>query len=336
LFKISLTKESLFLNMRKRITFGLFMAILLFFNIAFAQPSAPADKAIYEYVKALGKLDSLNMGSISYTITKKYPENRDKVRAIFDWITLNISFDLKAGKTGGNEKTNTEDILKTRKATAAGYAALFQDMCSVVKIRCLTVDGYIKRTVEDINEKPDEKNHTWAVVQLGQSPDTWHYVDPTLGSGFTDDKLSKYTPVYNEQYFFANKVIFNLQYFPDNMAWQLGAGPKSLKEFLSYPLLKNDAYTFGITQFLPLGGYIKAKLNKPVKFSIKTTALLEPIQIVAIKTGNEKKYRTKTVNHTITEGNINFNFEFDTEDSSPAVLLINNKPVLVYFAEVEE
>ena len=83
-------------------------------------------KMIDDYVKSLGPLDTLNMGTISFIVTKKFPDNKDKVRAIFDWIAYNISFDLKAGRNNDNEKTSTDLVLKNRKATAAGYAGLFQ------------------------------------------------------------------------------------------------------------------------------------------------------------------------------------------------------------------
>ena len=81
-------------------------------------------------------------------------------------------------------------------------------MCSVVKIRCLTVDGYAKYNSEEMGEKPDAFNHTWAVVQLGQSPETWFYVDPTWGSGYTDDKMKTYTKAFNDDYFFARPSYF--------------------------------------------------------------------------------------------------------------------------------
>jgi hypothetical protein len=87
-------------------------------------------KEIDDYVKSLGTMDTLNMGTIAFTITRKFADPKDKVRAIFDWVANNISFDLKAGRNNDNEKASTDIVLKTRKANAAGYAALFQDMCS--------------------------------------------------------------------------------------------------------------------------------------------------------------------------------------------------------------
>ena len=311
--------------------------LLALFLFAFSfQVDAQNDYSIVDnYVKSLGSLDTLNMGTISYTVTKKFADPKEKVRAIFDWIAYNINYDLKAGKNNDNEKTSTELVLKTRKATAVGFAGLFQDMCSVVKIRCLTVDGYAKFTTEQIIEKPDELNHTWAVVQLGQSPDSWYYVDPTWASGYADDKMTKFTKAFNADYFFADKSIFNYQHFPDNSAWLIGEGTRSSSTFFSLPLVKSAAYEYKLGKFLPANGFIKTKLSKPVAFNIKLNTTT-PIEIVSLEMGENKKKKTKTVDFTFSEGNLSFSHKFDMEDTYPVTVLVNNKPVLGYLVEVSE
>jgi hypothetical protein len=311
--------------------------LLALFLFAFSfQVDAQNDYSIVDnYVKSLGSLDTLNMGTISYTVTKKFADPKEKVRAIFDWIAYNINYDLKAGKNNDNEKTSTELVLKTRKATAVGFAGLFQDMCSVVKIRCLTVDGYAKFTTEQIIEKPDGLNHTWAVVQLGQSPDSWYYVDPTWASGYADDKMTKFTKAFNADYFFADKSIFNYQHFPDNSAWLIGEGTRSSSAFFSLPLVKSAAYEYKLGKFLPANGFIKTKLSKPVAFNIKLNTTT-PIEIVSLEMGENKKKKTKTVDFTFSEGNLSFSHKFDMEDTYPVTVLVNNKPVLGYLVEVSE
>jgi hypothetical protein len=313
------------------------LGLLALFLFAFSfQVDAQNDYSIVDnYVKSLGSLDTLNMGTISYTVTKKFADPKEKVRAIFDWIAYNINYDLKAGKNNDNEKTSTELVLKTRKATAVGFAGLFQDMCSVVKIRCLTVDGYAKFTTEQIIEKPDGLNHTWAVVQLGQSPDSWYYVDPTWASGYADDKMTKFTKAFNADYFFADKSIFNYQHFPDNSAWLIGEGTRSSSTFFSLPLVKSAAYEYKLGKFLPANGFIKTKLSKPVAFNIKLNTTT-PIEIVSLEMGENKKKKTKTVDFTFSEGNLSFSHKFDMEDTYPVTVLVNNKPVLGYLFEVSE
>ena len=316
----------------KKLVFFLFVLIS---TQAIAQKRTEDFKVVDAYVKSLGTLDTLNMGTITFIVTKKFPDPKDKVRAIFDWIAFNISFDCKAANKNGNEKNDAEAVLKFRKATASGYAALFQDMCSVVKVRCLTVDGYLKNNVEQFTAKPDEFNHTWDVVQLGESPETWFYIDPTLGSGITDDRVTVYTKQYNDAYFFADKTIFNYQHLPDNHAWLLGPGTKSSSNFFSLPLVKNAAYEYGISNFLPNNGYIKANTKKAVQFSFKASSSAA-IDIVALAIGEDKKKKIKTVDYTFNGGIVRFTYKFEEENSYPVTVLINNKPVLGYLVESNE
>ena len=312
------------------------LCLFLFINLQSSAQKRNADfKVVDDYVKSLGSLDTLNVGTISYIVTKKFSDNQDKARAIFDWIAYNISFDLKNAKRNGNEKTNSDDVLKLRKANAAGYAALYQDMCSVVKIRCLTVDGYIKNNSEQINEKPDEFNHTWVVVQLGQSSESWFYVDPTMGSGYTDDKMTFFTKAYNDAYFFADKVIFNFQHYPNNTAWLLGSASKNMSTFLSLPIVKNAAYEFNTTGFTPFFGKIKTKIKSPVQFSFKASGT-SAVDIVAIAIGTDKKKKVKTVDHNLSGGMVKFSYIFEEEDTYPITILVNNKPLLSYLIEATE
>lgn len=311
----------------------IFILIVLSGTTAFAQSRNSDFKVVDEYVKSLGSLDTLNMGSISFVVTQKFENKKDKVRAIFDWIAFNISFDCKASRNNSNEKNTSDEVLKLRKTNASGYAALFQDMCSVLKIRCLTVDGYVKTKLEEINEKPDEFNHTWDVVQLGQTSDTWFYVDPTLGSGYTDEKVTVYTKAFNDAYFFADKKTFNEQHFPNNMAWFLGEGSKSIKDFLSLPLIKSAAYEFKVSDYAPAKGIVKASITKDVQFSFRASG---KIDIVALAIGEDKKKRTKTVDFSFEGGIVRFKYKFVTEDSYPVTILINNKPILGYFVQAGE
>lgn len=319
--------------MNKSIKKYCFSFLLLISGYSFSQN--PRFKQVDDYVKSLGKLDSLNVGSISHILTKKFSDNTDKVRAIFDWIAYNISFDTKLYRSGGNDKMLSEDVLKTRKANAYGYATLFQDMCSVSKIRCLTVDGYVKNTTEDIGEKPDGFNHTWAVVQLGTTQEEWFYVDPAWGSGYLDEKMAVFTPAYNDAYFFSNKPVFNLQHFPDNTAWLLGPGTRDLKGFLSAPVVKSAAYEFGITRMEPEDGHIKTKTSRPVVFNIRVKPGSK-VEIVSLVMGSGKKKETKTMDYTIQNSAVIFRYKFAEEDTYPINVLINNKVVLSYVVEAIE
>jgi transglutaminase/protease-like cytokinesis protein 3 len=309
--------------------------LLSYFVVSAQQTLDYSDEQILTYVKSVGRLDSLNAGTISQAVTKPFTRPRDKVKAIYDWIALNIAFDVKAGRTRGNEKTDADVVLKTRKATAAGFAALFQDMCSVQRIRCLTVNGWAKQFADEIGEVPDEFNHTWAVIQLGQSPETWYYVDPTWGAGYTDKDMKVFTPAYTPSFFFPDRAVFNLQHYPDNGAWQLGAGPKKLKDFYALPVVHRRGVEAKLDIMNPNSGSIKAKVGKPQSFSFRYLHADAPA-VVAVQVGPERKRRNETVSHTYSGGLISFNHIFKEEDEYAVTILVNQQAVLTYFVSVTE
>lgn len=302
-----------------------------------AQKDGRNFKAIDDYAKKLGRLDSMNMGTIATLLTKNYEDKTDKARAIFTWIATNISYDVKNARSGNTEKNTTDLVLRNRKALGAGYAILFQDMCSVAGIRCLTVDGFIKFGSEQIGDTKTEINHTWNVVQLGQSPEAWYYVDACKGSGYPDAEFKTFTPAYNDEYFFANLTIFNWEHCPDNPAWYLGPRPKGKKEFFELPVIKPLAYEMGLKRFTPFDGKVKAKAGKPFYFSFTVKADLDMnITKVALAIGDDKKRKIKPMEYSLSGNNISFSYKPADEDSYPVTVLINNRELMSFQMEVTE
>lgn len=313
-------------------------AIVLTFllNTTFAQSNSKSYSEVDNFVTKLGSLDSFNVAIIADTLTRSFPDKHAKARAIFYWVANNISFDLKAMKSNDNRKVDPVLVIKTRKATALGYANLIQEMSSMANIRCLTVDGYVKNFASEINEPADEINHTWNVVQLGESPEQWFYVDAAKASGYTDSRYTKFTKEFTSEYFFADKILFNLDHYPDNGAWQLGPGPKKLKDFYSLPVFSNAAYVYGLQKSTPAGGFIKAKTKNAVTFSFPHKNNI-PISSITLVTGEDKRQdKPLPMNFTSDGSNITFTHQFRKEDSYPVKILVDGKVLVEYLAEVEE
>ncbi len=303
---------------------------------SFAQIAIPKYKYIDDEVQKLGALVNFNVATIADTITSKFSDNEQKARAIFYWIANNIAIDPKATKQNDEKNKEPEKVIASRKATALGFSLLVQEMCSYAKIRCLSVDGYVKNFAAEINEKADEKNYSWNVVQLGQSPETWYYVDACRASGFLDKKLSSFTKQFTSQYFFTDRKMFNLVYFPDNMAWQLGGGIKSLKDYYSLPVFGSQAIALEMRKPSPLTGFIKTKLDKPVNFSfaINNDNTISKISIII---GDEKKQmKEEPMNFDNNAGDIRFSYTFKKEDTFPIKIIADGKEVMTYMVEVTE
>lgn len=318
----------------KKIIFLLFSVSLL--SSVNAQNKENKYVAVDAYVKKLGALDSFNVATIADTITRSFDDKEKKARAIFYWIANNIALDPKAVRANDTKKTDPVIVVQTRKATSLGFAMLVQEMCSMANIRCLTVDGYTKYSAEDINNKADAPNHSWNVVQLGKSPEEWFYIDAAKASGSLDSRFTIFTPRFISGYFFADKKLFNLDHCPDNSAWLLGEGTKSIKEFYALPVIGNYAYEIGLQKPNPATGFFKAKTTGTTRFSFNYNEST-PIKTVDVVLGEGKRQsKPEAAEFSDGGGQISFGYKFKKDDSYPVKLVVNGEVLIEYIAEVTE
>jgi transglutaminase/protease-like cytokinesis protein 3 len=312
------------------------LTAFLIHTISFAQATISKYRYVDDYVQKLGAFSTKNVAEIADAITSKFSNNEEKARAIFYWIANNISIDPKAVKQNDEKNKLPEKVIELRKATPLGFSLLVQEMCSYAKIRCLSVDGYVKNFASEINEAADDKNYSWNVVQLGQSPETWQYIDACRASGFLDNRLSLFTKQFTSQYFFAEKKLFNLVYFPDNMAWQLGGGINNVKQYYALPVFGNQAIALEMKKPSPLTGLIKTTTAKPVQFSFSINNE-NTINKISILVGDDKKIKKEEpMNFNNNNGNISFFYTFKKEDTFPIQIVADGKVLLQYIIEVTE
>ena len=316
----------------KNILLAFFFLFTLSFSFAQAKPSKY--KSVDDTVEKLGPLLTLNVATIADTITEKFTDKEQQARAIFYWIANNIAIDPKGTKQNDDKNTLPEKVIELRKATPLGFSLLVQEMCSAANIRCLSVDGYVKNFASEINETADEKNYSWNVIQLGQSPEKWYYADAARASGYLDKKLTAFTKQFTSEYFFADRKLFNLSYFPDNSAWLLGTGPKNKKEYYTLPVINNYAFALQLNKPIPAIGYIKTTLKKPVSFSFMINGNVKNISLIA---GDDKKQpKPEAMNFENSGGLITFAYLFKKEDTFPLKIIADGKEVLQYMVEVTE
>ena len=312
----------------------LILAICCAHYLSFGQANSSKYKETDEAVAKLGALINFNVATIADTITEKFTDKEQQARAIFYWIANNIAIDPKGTKQNDDKNTLPEKVIELRKATPLGFSLLVQEMCSAANIRCLSVDGYVKNFASEINETADEKNYSWNVIQLGQSPEKWYYADAARASGYLDKKLTAFTKQFTSEYFFADRKLFNLSYFPDNNAWLLGTGPKNKKEYYTLPVINNYAFALQLNKPTPAIGYIKTTLKKPVSFSFMINGNVKNISLIA---GDDKKQpKPEAMNFENTGGLITFAYQFKKEDTFPLKIIADGKEVLQYMVEVTE
>lgn len=315
--------------------YSLLFILSAFCNLASAQTSRSYEQTDKK-VRELGALADKNVAIIADTISRLFSDKQDKARGFFYWIANNISIDGKATKANDQKKINPEQVVQLRRTTPLGFAKLFQEMCSMGNIRCLVVDGYVKNGTDDINNKADEPNHSWNVVQLGKSPEDWYYVDVARAAGYLDKKQILFTPDFISGYFFAEKSLFNLDHFPDNQAWLLGEGPKGLKDFYALPVIGRGAYKLGLTKPSPIQGLVHTNVKNSVSFSFLKSNT-DPINKIVLLIGEgNRQLRPEPMNFSDNGGSVSFVYQFKREDSYPVRIMVDDKEVLSYIVEVAE
>lgn len=171
-----------------------------------------------------------------------------KANMVYNWITANIEYDIKAAKDPDRPAPVIADILKDKKATVEGYTLLFQEMCKAAGLDVVRVRGYGKDWIFDNGDKLYITNHEWCAVMINRR---WELVDPAMGAGSTTyapgwlrsqlnrlgkDKIAYYKKevfefAYRPEYFLMSPLDFRYSHLPADPLWQLCKTPMPLNVF---------------------------------------------------------------------------------------------------------
>jgi transglutaminase/protease-like cytokinesis protein 3 len=198
----------------------------------FANDFTAVDNKILKIPASLTYKSELIAGYINSNFTGE----KEKIRAIYTWITSNISYDLYSSsfKTDSGLPDKISAVLRTRKAVCDGYVALFDDLCKKNGIACFIIRGYTKKEGE-----LSRFSHSWCTAKING---TWSLFDPTWGSGFIQNR--QFVRKFNESYFMTPPLSLIKSHIPFDPMWQL----------LNFPITKQE-FKYG-----------KSQSSKPVKY----------------------------------------------------------------------
>jgi hypothetical protein len=288
-------------------------------------------KTIDSFAANFGKNDTLTIAELTYQLTQAFEDPIDKTRAIFAWVSTHITYDCVAYHVKSKIKAEPADVFKRRKAVCEGYANLFMEMCSYAKIQCLTVNGYARTTIDDIDEKKPEPNHTWNAVRINNQ---WCMVDATWGSGYTDKKVKVFTPDYSDVYFFTEPNKFLWSHYPELSSWKPDKANLSLAKFYSNPVIRAGYYLNDIISFFPEKGLIKANAKDPVALSL-TTATKKKISRLVVIVGEDRQQRVIKPDFEMTNNTVSFNISYEKTGTYPLSIYINDTMCLQYALEIK-
>lgn len=204
-----------------------------------ANPWKKTDKA----VSRLSEKSYTDLDELVTDLERVADTEWEKTRAIWFWITHNISYDTTAyfGKT--KAAYSPEEVLVAGRSVCSGYAGLFLELGTRMGLEVIKVSGYAKGYGYDSGKSdPGGANHAWNAIRIdGQ----WHLFDSTWGAGGLND--DEFLWQYKEFYFDTSPDLMILSHYPTDSVFQLLDSPLSRELFFSMPYQSWAAMNMGLS-----------------------------------------------------------------------------------------
>lgn len=164
----------------------------------------------------------------------------DTLKAVFDWITDNISYDIdknKQLKDGVNfyqegeyksvEKYRAdllEMVIKNKSGICYDYSILFDATAKKFGYESHIIKGITKRKGGEVNE---DISHTWNAVKVSG---IWRLYDSTWGAGYVKDG-TEFIKKYNVKWYNISPETLRETHLPYDPMWQLSSNPITYHNF---------------------------------------------------------------------------------------------------------
>ena len=295
--------------------FFLFLINVVFLFSSFAQKYNAVDKIVLKYPKSFNSTEEL-----AARIEKDFNSDYDKARAIYSWIAFNVKYDyaafLNPPKTQGfSYRTEAEKQRKiqaindkmidkafnSKKAVCEGFTLLYQNVASLVGIKCEIVRGDSKTRLADIGRKETTSNHAWNMVLIDRK---WRLIDVTWGQGYYDSSKGRMANDFSSVYFDTDADFFFAKHFPDSESY---LGDRLSKEdFLNGPLIYNKTIEGDYEIRSPESGIIEARNGQKITFEIKNISKSDQFYYL-----NKRNQPVRITNGRERKGGLEFQLTFD-------------------------
>lgn len=314
--------------MKKIILSAIFMLTLFQSSNAQGIDRYALGEKINYFVNSLGAMNGYSLKVIIDTFkTQKYNEI-EMTYAIYSWVAQNIEFDSKSFHHPNQANVTASSALITRMATSYGYANLFQAMCNLAHIQCVTIEGFAKSNPKAIKNLKSKYKAAWNGVNIDN---TWYYVDACWGAGTTDKKMRNFKKEYTDAWFFTNRNLFLLSHYPNNKKWQFTDEHINKSYFSNAPTVASTAVIYDIYPSEKMKGTIrgKAKDCSRIVFDVTRPDIIHKVDLFI-------KEEMKPAEYYIKGNELYIDVPFPRHGKYPVAVYINNKLAYSFKAEVKK
>lgn len=253
---------------------------------------------------------------VSFYLTHDLESEHEKFRAIFRWITDNIQYSYS------NRTSDPNKVLKKGKAVCAGYSALLEAMCKSIGLKCITINGYSKTTVSDINKDLTRIDHAWNAIDLYGA---WYLVDATWAWGYKNSKTRKFIKEFDNYYYLTEQKYFYKTHFPEEKKFFLTEKTIKRKDFIKSPIYYDGIIANEIKSISPKKGEIKIRLKDSFEIKIQTDKNIENF---SLQLKNSKKYFVPLISQR--DGCYLLKQKFERSGSYILTIFANERALVTY------
>lgn len=196
-----------------------------------AQKTQPATPAAYANVDAVMNNFPDRRGEstadISNFIKTHFQNDSLRVRAVFDWVTAHIDYDVAGMNQAAPYKTTESAlayVMANRRGVCQGYATVFAQLCREMNITAQLVGG--EAYVPAFN---NSGAHAWVAAKVNGN---WWLFDPTWGAGYVNQ--GHYVRERNYDEFHPDPASYATDHLPSDPLWQLLSGPLTYDAYYNW------------------------------------------------------------------------------------------------------
>lgn len=231
---------------------------------------------------------------LSHELTSRYISETEKARAIFIWVTHNISYDVKSfnKKKGKGFKCNGENcgakyvqwenqylerVLDKKLAVCEGYSRVFKRLCDHAGLRTDLIAGYTKNSPSDIG-RMGQLNHAWNGILLDGN---YYYLDATWAAGGCSydkkGKLKRFFRGYKDFYWLTPNDKFFRDHFPKDTIYPY-AGARAIATYKNQPYICNSSI-HEVEILSPATGILEVKNGDTLTICFTSRQLYSKLQV---------------------------------------------------------
>jgi transglutaminase-like putative cysteine protease len=226
---------------------------------------------IDQYALNVPKSAEASVESLATYLTQPAKNDLEKARAIYRWITQNISYDINAFFTGNYGDMSATGVLASRRSICYGYSGLFQKLAQAVGLEVVTINGWGKGYGYHAGDQiPASTNHAWNAIKIN---DGWYLVDSTWGAGYINDQ-NAFMRDFDDEYFLMPPEQFIYSHLPEAPKWQLLQSTISDSEFAALPFVRRQFFSYGLKLDSNMQGMIRVARDTAITIRAPNDVLL--------------------------------------------------------------